>query len=86
MEPKECYLCGRVGYTHRHHVFGGRFRNASERYGCVVDLCPECHQYIHSGKGVETKRQLQCDIQYLKMDENGWTQRDWMTMFGRSWI
>lgn len=86
MAEKECYLCGRVGFTHRHHVFSGVYRNASERYGCVVNLCPSCHNYVHSSSGAETKQQLQCDIQFLKMEENGWNKNEWLARFGKSWI
>ena len=51
-----------------------------------MNLCPECHRYIHSSKGVETKRQLQCDVQYLTMDANEWDLNMWIQIFGKSWI
>lgn len=81
-------MCGRTGTVERHHVFGGIYRKHSEQFKeyCVINLCPECHRFIHSSKGAETKRQLQCDIQYLAMDGNEWTLRDWMLLFGKSWI
>lgn len=49
-------------------------------------VCPECHRHIHSSKGWEDKQQLQCDIQYEVMDANGWTVRDWLKLWGKSWI
>lgn len=88
MAVGECYLCGKTGTVERHHVFGGIYRRHSEDYKeyCVVNLCPECHRYIHSSKGVETKRQMQCDIQYLAMDGNDWDLNMWLQIFGKSWI
>lgn len=86
MEMKECYLCGKVGPTERHHVFGGSYRQLSEEYGCVVDLCPACHRHIHSSKGTEDRRQLQCDIQYQTMDANEWDLNWWLLIFNKSWL
>ncbi|MCC3386679.1 hypothetical protein D4758_22565 [Enterocloster citroniae] len=28
---------------HRHHIFGGKNRKWSEKYGLTVHLCPRCH-------------------------------------------
>lgn len=83
---EECRLCGRIGPTEEHHVFSGSYRRLSDEYGATVRLCPECHRYIHSGKGVEDKRQLQCDVQYEVMDANGWDLNMWLQIFGKSWI
>ena len=86
MAVNECILCGRIGPTEVHHVFPGAYRKLSDEYGAVVLLCPECHRYIHSGKGVEDKRQLQCDVQYEVMDANEWDLNMWLQIFGKSWI
>ena len=86
MAVGECRLCGRVGPTETHHVFAGAYRQLSDRYGATVTLCHSCHRYIHSGKGVEDKRQLQCDVQYEVMDANEWGLNMWLQIFGKSWI
>ena len=40
-----CYLCGKHGYTHEHHIFFGKGnRRNSEEYGLKVYLCVECHE------------------------------------------
>ena len=83
---KECYLCGKVGVTERHHVYSGSYRKTADRLGLVIDLCPECHRFIHSGKGAETKQQIQTDIQFQYMERNGWTKEQWLSQFGKSWI
>lgn len=48
--PKKhvCRLCGYVGQTHIHHIFGGRWRRISERYNFVIELCPRCHEQAHN--------------------------------------
>lgn len=43
-ERKTCFMCGRICYTERHHIFGGTAnRRLSEEDGLVVDLCHDCH-------------------------------------------
>lgn len=83
---EECRLCGKIGPTEEHHVFSGSYRKLSDKYGATVRLCPKCHSYIHSGKGYEDKRQLQCDVQYELMDANEWDLNQWLQIFGKSWI
>ena len=81
-----CYLCGRVGYTHRHHVFMGAYRKTADLLGLTVDLCPTCHEYIHSAKGTEDRRQLQHDVQQAYMEKMDWNVNKWISIFGKSWL
>lgn len=37
-----CWYCGKTARD-PHHAFGGRHRKASDKYGLVYMLCPECH-------------------------------------------
>ena len=83
---KECYLCHRVGVTHRHHVYSGSYRKIADRLGLIVDLCPYCHEYVHSSGGANAKRGLQIHIQEKFMRDNGWTKEQWLQAFGKSWI
>lgn len=82
----ECRLCGRRGFMHTHHVFGGSYRKLSDYYGATVTLCPECHRYIHSAQGVEDKEQLQFEVQTELMDAYDWTIRDWLNIWNKSWL
>ena len=81
-----CYRCGKVGYTHRHHCFGGSYRKTCDLFGLTVDLCPECHEYIHSAKGTEERRQLQHDVQLAYMQKMDWNVNKWISIFGKSWL
>ena len=40
----QCFICGKTGYTERHHIYGNANRKYSEQYGLTVYLCPECHR------------------------------------------
>lgn len=81
-----CYLCGKVGYVHRHHCYGGSYRKTSDLFGLTVELCPTCHEYIHSAKGTEDRRQLQHDVQQEYMDKMGWNVNYWISIFVKSWL
>ena len=81
-----CYLCDRVGYTHTHHVYSGAYRKTADLFGLTVDLCPSCHEYIHSAKGTEDRRQLQHDTQLAYMQKMDWNVNQWINIFGKSWL
>lgn len=82
----ECRLCGKRGFVHVHHVYGGSYRKTSDLLGLTVELCPDCHTFIHSSQGTETRRQLQHDIQQEYMDKMGWNVNRWISIFGKSWL
>lgn len=39
---KTCVVCGSP-YIQRHHIFGGSYRKAADRYGYAIPLCAEHH-------------------------------------------
>jgi len=89
---KYCYLCGRNGNgdpLDKHHVFGGAFRDKSERLGLVVYLCHQrCHESgrnaVHRNAAIAA--QLKAEFQQIAMDENGWTVEDFIREFGRNYL
>lgn len=87
---RRCWLCGRTnGQIDRHHIFGGPFRQKSERYGLVVDLCHDsCHIFgeysAHQSK--ETALELHQYGQRKAMEEQGWTTEDFIAEFGRNYL
>lgn len=42
-KEKQCFICKSMGELHKHHVYGGGRRQISEKWGCVVWLCPMHH-------------------------------------------
>ena len=48
-EKGTCYICHRSGFTHEHHIFHGTAnRKKAEEWGMKVDVCPDCHNKIHT--------------------------------------
>lgn len=46
---RECYLTGSTSDLHRHHIFGGSLRAASEKWGCWVYLRADWHNCSNYG-------------------------------------
>lgn len=89
---RTCWLCGANGNgdpLDRHHIFPGAYRNKSEKYGLVVDLCHgSCHIFgryaVH--KNPKTMRELKEYGQRKAMKENGWTVDEFIRQFGKNYI
>ena len=92
MSERQCFLCGANGSgdpLDRHHIFGGAYRDKSEKYGLVVDLCHHsCHIFkpgsVHQNASV--MRQLKRYGQLKAMREQGWTEDDFRREFGKSYL
>ena len=84
-DKKECFVCGRSGALHLHHVFGGANRKKSDIYGCWCWLCPEHHT---GNNGVHFKREL--DLKLKKECQSIWershSRDEWFRKFGKSFI
>lgn len=53
-EKGRCFICGKQGYTEKHHIFGGPCRSNSEEDGLTVYLCLDHHRGrngVHTAKG-----------------------------------
>lgn len=89
---RECWLCGRRGSQDpldRHHIFGGAYRNKSERYGLVVYLCHNrCHIFgkdaVHNN--AETMQMVREYGQRKAMEEQGWTVEQFQNEFGKNYL
>lgn len=85
-----CWLCGRNGSSDpldRHHIFGGAYRDKSEKYGLVVLLCHHrCHIFgcDAAHNNAETMRILHRYGQEKAMRENGWSVEDFRREFGKN--
>lgn len=89
---RECFLCGANGSEDpldRHHIFGGAYRDKSEKYGLVVDLCHEkCHIFgeyaVH--RNAEIMRWVRQYGQEKAMRENHWTREQFIQEFGKDYL
>ena len=85
-EKGTCYICGRYGQTHKHHIFGGPNRSHSEREGLYVYLCPMCHNIgrnsVHMNPGANRWLQKEGQMAF----ETVHTRKDFMDIFGKNYI
>lgn len=70
---KECFVCGTKNNLHKHHIFEGRNRSNSEKYGCWCFLCNIHHNM--SGKGVHFNKEL--DNRLKELAEIKWLCQDY---------
>lgn len=84
----KCFLNGEYGIVERHHIFGGPFRQKSERYGLVVELSPQMHQHspFSAHRCGETARKLKRYGQMKVMIEQGWDEERFIREFGKSYL
>lgn len=94
-DKARCYLCRKPGPLERHHVFQGPNRSVSEREGCWVFLCRECHHdRVHAHRRIEVSGlgmvdameflHMTCQVQW--MHDHDATIADFRAVFGRSWL
>lgn len=84
-----CYRCGARGVPlEEHHVYGGGCRKLSEHYGLKVYLCHRCHNEppdgIHFSR--EEREKLQSRVQKIAMKHYGWSEEDFIKIFGRNYL
>lgn len=88
-EPERCFRCGVEGMMAHHHLIPGKpGRQLSEKYGLVVALCPKCHEFIHGNEitGVKALHRLRRYGQLKAMEEQGWTEDEFRSVFGKSYL
>lgn len=91
-EMRNCFLCGRNGVADpldRHHIFGGPYRNKSEKYGLVVYLCHHrCHIFGEDAahRNADTAQYLHEYGQRLWMEQQGGSVDDFRREFGKNYL
>lgn len=83
-----CFLCGRWGFTHTHHIFFGNGKKKySGYYGLKAELCPECHEDGKNAahRNAETARYLQ-KIGQQAFEEQWGSREQFMKIFGRNYL
>jgi ribosome-binding protein aMBF1 (putative translation factor) len=84
MATVRCELCGRYGKLDVHHVFEGRNRKNSDKYGAVIRVCRTCHDNIHHYP--RTYEHLKREWQQKLMERYGWTEDEFREIFKRSYL
>lgn len=83
---KCCYITGKTVNLHRHHVFQGSRRKASEKWGCWVYLTADMHNM--SNKGVHFNRELDLKIKKEMQEafEKVHGHDKFMEVFGKNYL
>lgn len=78
-EQKWCQLCGRTPIE-IHHIFEGKNRNNSTKYGMLVALCNSCHRKVHKTnyQGFKQKAQIEFEKEH--------TREEFIEIFGRNYL
>lgn len=84
---EQCFICKRYSITEEHHCLSGTSnRSLSEKYGLKVHLCPICHRIVHDNKeSREYELFLKREAQ-KKFEEVYGNRKDFIRIFGKSWL
>lgn len=85
-DRKECYISKSTEGLHKHHVFRGSRRRASEKWGCWVWLRWDWHNGAHYGvhNNPELERWLMRECQ--KEFEKRYGHEKFMEVFGKNFL
>lgn len=81
-----CYICGRIGYTEVHHIFGGPNRQLSEQYGLTVRLCEYCHRVSSTAVHKDGDTMEYIHLRGQQAFEAKYSHEEFMKIFGRNYI
>lgn len=86
---KECYVTGSTVQLHMHHIFMGKNRALSEKYGLKVWLRYDWHNGsnygVHNGNTVLDEK-LKKAAQEKAMEHYGWSTEEFIRIFGRNYL
>ncbi len=83
---KECYITGSTQRLHRHHIYPGSRRQASEKWGCWVWLRGDWHNLsdygVHSNLELDKLLKRSCQERFEEL----YGHEKFMEVFGKSYI
>lgn len=86
-DEKKCYVTG-AEYVplHKHHIYAGKNRQASERHGFWVWLIPELHNMsnagVHFDKAFDLRLRRECQAKF----EETHTREEFMAIIGANYL
>ena len=84
---KECYICGATHWLHRHHVYFGKNRTASDKNGFTCWLCEAHHEGtygVHGREGAYYDKKLKRECQEIY--ERTHSRKEFMAIIGRNYL
>ena len=83
---KRCYITGWTVNLHKHHIFGGGRRKASEQYGLWVWLRADWHNLsnygVHFNKELDMLLKQKAQLAF----ERDHTRAEFRKIFGRNYL
>lgn len=83
---KECYITGRTYGLHLHHIYEGKNRKKSDKYGFVVYLSPEWHNMsdygVHFNRELDLRLKRECQAKF----EETHTRAEFMAIIGKNYL
>ena len=85
-DNKECFITGRTQNLHKHHIYAGSRRNASEKWGCWIWLSSDWHvgtpYAVHQDPELDKRLKRICQIRFEVL----YGRDKFMEIFGKSWL
>lgn len=85
-DEKKCYITGRTGRLHLHHIYFGANRKISDKNGFTIWLIPELHNM--SNQGIHFNRDFDLAIKrdcQRKFEENH-TREEFIKLIGKNYL
>jgi len=83
---KQCYVTGATNDLHKHHIFFGSRRAASEKYGCWVWLRADYHNMsdhgVHFDHEFDERLKKECQQEF----ESLYGHEKFMQVFGKNYL
>lgn len=85
-KERECYITHSKSGLHRHHIYPGSRRKASEKWGCWVWLRWDWHNgtgyAVHNNKKLDSKLRRECQKRFEAL----YGHDTFMEVFGKSYL
>lgn len=83
---RECYITGATQGLHKHHIYFGSRRKASDRWGCWVWLSADWHNLssygVHFNKDLDMRLKQACQERFETLYGND----KFIEIFGKNYI
>ena len=83
---RHCFKCNTTYNLHKHHIYEGKNRKNSEKYGLWVYLCGKHHNL--SNEGVHFCKQFDIELKKLGQEafEREYQDLDFISIFRRNYL
>lgn len=85
-DKKECWITGSTSGLHRHHIYAGSRRNASEEWGCWVWLRGDWHNLSSYGVHFNTAFDRELKALCQEKFEALYGRERFMEVFGKNYL